>query len=210
MASNSGIYSWTRNSLLLSKIHSTNRTIFSLQVPEVVNATKLLSTCLEVPRLTFTFNPGAHYRTLQKLTKFPNFLTIFFIGSLINVRPLTQYCIFSANNIMYAHQHNTFPHFLYDQSRLDPIVKGRVRNGQKIKLTKIAKLASGLECKGDIVPLASIVLTSDDIIDGEIVMESSSQDCKRPTQDPTSLIVQNLGVILTPKSQSIITHLKKS
>ena len=45
------------------------------------------------------------------------------------------------------------------------VVKGGVRNGQKIKLTKIAKMASGLECKGEPVPLSSVVLTSDDVID---------------------------------------------
>ena len=56
------------------------------------------------------------------------------------------------------------------------MVKGSVRNGQNIKLTKIAKMASGLECKGEPVPLALIVLTSDDIIDDEIVIESSLQD----------------------------------
>ena len=74
---------------------------------------------------------------------------------------------------MYAHLHNTFPRFLYNHCRLDPIVKGGGAKRSKIKLTKIAKMASGLECKGEPVPLASIVLTSDDIIDGEIVMESS-------------------------------------
>ena len=57
---------------------------------------------------------------------------------------------------MYPHLHNNTPHFLYNQSHLGPMVKGRVRNGKKIKLTKIAKMVSGLECKGEPVPLALI------------------------------------------------------
>ena len=78
---------------------------------------------------------------------------------------------------MYAHLHNNFHRFLYNQSCLDSVVGGRggVQNSKKIKLTKIAKMASGLVCKGEPVLLASIVLTSDDIIDGEIVMEYSRQ-----------------------------------
>ena len=42
-------------------------------------------------------------------------------------------------------------------------------------------MASGLKCKGEPVPLASIVLTSNDIVDDEIAMEYSRQDCKSPT-----------------------------
>ena len=77
---------------------------------------------------------------------------------------------------MYAHPQNNFPRFLYNKSCLEPIVKVGVRDGKKIKLTKINKMASGLEYKGEPVPLASVVLTSDDVIDGDIVMESSPQD----------------------------------
>ena len=39
-------------------------------------------------------------------------------------------------------------------------------------------MASGFECEGEPVPFASIFLTSDDIIDGEIVMESTYQEWK--------------------------------
>ena len=77
---------------------------------------------------------------------------------------------------MYPHLHNNYPHFLYDQSHLGPMVKGRVRNGQNIKLTKIAKMVSVLECKGEPVPLFLVVLTSNVIIDDKTVIESSPQD----------------------------------
>ena len=78
--------------------------------------------------------------------------------------------------MQYAHLHNTFSRFLYNQSRLDAIVKGVYTKRSKIKLAKIAKMASVLECKGDTVLLGFIVLTSGDIIGGEILMESSCQD----------------------------------
>ena len=77
---------------------------------------------------------------------------------------------------MCAHLHNNPPPFLYYQSLMYPIVKGGGAKRSKIKLTKISKMASGLEFKGDPVPLASVVLTSDDIVEGEIVMKSSRQD----------------------------------
>ena len=94
---------------------------------------------------------------------------------------------------------------------MDPIIKGGgVQNCQTIKLTKISKMASGIECKGEPVTLALIVLTSDDIIDGEIVMESSFQDCKSPMYAPKSLIVQNLGVVLTPKCFRVLSRTSKT
>ena len=67
-----------------------------------------------------------------------------------------------------------FSLFLHDQSRMDPIVNKAVRNSQKDKIDQISKMALRLECKGDPVPIASIILTSYDVIESEIVMESSS------------------------------------
>ena len=84
---------------------------------------------------------------------------------------------------MYGHLNNNFPRFLYNQSSLEPIVKGGggVWNGQKIKLTKMAKTASGIKCKGEPVPLVSVVLTGNEVIDGVIVIKYSHKDCKIPT-----------------------------
>ena len=76
---------------------------------------------------------------------------------------------------MYAHLQNTPPRLLCTHPCLDPIVKGGDTNCKKIKWTKIAKMVSGLKCKGDPVPLALIILISGNVIDSELVMKPSRQ-----------------------------------
>ena len=45
----------------------------------------------------------------------------------------------------------------------------------------MAKTASGIKCKGEPVPLVSVVLTGNEVIDGVIVIKYSHKDCKIPT-----------------------------
>ena len=77
---------------------------------------------------------------------------------------------------MYANLQNTPSRLLCNQPCLDPIVKGGDTNCKKIKWTKIAKMVSGIKCKGDPVPLALIILISGNVTDSELVMEPSRQD----------------------------------
>ena len=66
---------------------------------------------------------------------------------------------------------------------------GRYKTVKTLELTKIAKVALGLKFMGGSIILVSIVLTSNYIVDGEILIKYARQDCKSPMYATTYIIV---------------------